>query len=96
MKCKPCQRVGMWHCSDVEHCGNMKMMTPAQVRRKALTIKKHLDKWNTAYKALQQECQHPNKDSKRDGTGSMWCKTDEAYWINHYCPDCDKRWTEDQ
>ena len=96
MKCKACQRVGMWHCSDPEHCGNMKMMTPAQIKRKALTIKKHLDKWNEAYKLLQQECQHPNKDSKRDGTGSMWCKDDEAYWINHYCPDCDKRWIEDQ
>jgi hypothetical protein len=24
MKCDACQRVGMWHCSDVEHCGNMK------------------------------------------------------------------------
>jgi hypothetical protein len=96
MKCKACQRVGMWHCSDPEHCGNMKMMTPAQIKRKALTIKKHLDKWNEAYKLLQQECQHPNKDSKRDGTGSMWCKADEAYWINHYCPDCDKKWTEDQ
>ncbi len=71
-------------------------MTPAQVRRKALTIKKHLDKWNAAYKDLQAICPHHNKTSKRDGTGSMWCKDDEAYWTNHYCPDCDKRWTTDQ
>jgi hypothetical protein len=71
-------------------------MTPAQVRRKALTIKKHLDKWNAAYKDLQAICPHPNKISKNEGTGSMWCKDDEAYWTNHYCPDCDKRWTTDQ
>jgi hypothetical protein len=71
-------------------------MTPAQVRRKALTIKKHLDKWNAAYKDLQAICPHTNHHQKNEGTGSMWCKDDEAYWINHYCPDCDKRWTTDQ
>ena len=71
-------------------------MTPAQVRRRYKTIMKHQRKWYDAYKALQEECQHPKLISKRDGTGSMWCKADEAYWVNHYCPDCDKRWIEDQ
>lgn len=27
VKCDACQAVGMWHCSDPEHCGNMKMAT---------------------------------------------------------------------
>jgi hypothetical protein len=22
--CEACRSVGMWHCSDPEHCGNMK------------------------------------------------------------------------
>ena len=71
-------------------------MTPTQVRRRSLTIKKHLDKWNTAYKMLQQECQHPNKTSKRSGSTGNWDRNDDCYWIDHYCPDCDKRWMEDQ
>jgi hypothetical protein len=67
-----------------------------QIKNRAISLKSRIDKLNERYKELQQICNHPNKTSKRDGTGSMWCKDDEAYWINHYCPDCDKRWTTDQ
>jgi hypothetical protein len=72
------------------------MMTPTQVKRKALTIKKHLDKWNTNYKILQQECQHTNKISKNEGSTGNWDRNDDCWWKSHYCPDCDKRWTEEQ
>lgn len=76
--------------------GNPVILNQRQIRNRAISLKSRMDKLNECYKDLQQICTHPNKDSKRDGTGSMWCKDDEAYWINHYCPDCDKRWTEDQ
>jgi len=71
-------------------------VTPAQVRRKSKTIKKNLDKWNIAYKDLQAICPHIDHYQKKEGTGSRWCKDDEAYWVEHYCSDCDKRWITDQ
>ena len=71
-------------------------MTPAQVRRKALTIKKQRNKLDEAEKILQQECQHLNRISKREGSTGNWDRSEDCYWINHYCPDCDKRWIEDQ
>ena len=71
-------------------------MTPAQVRRKALTIKKHIDKWNTAYKELQTICLHTDHYQKKNGSTGNWDRGDDAYWIEHYCADCDKRWVTDQ
>jgi hypothetical protein len=71
-------------------------MTPAQVRRRYQTIMKHQRKWHLAYKALQEECLHPKSISKRDSSTGNWDRGDDCYWIKHYCPDCDKRWTEDQ
>jgi hypothetical protein len=96
MKCKACQRVGMWHCSDVEHCGNMKMMTPAQIKRKLASIKRREEKLSHELAKLQALCPHPNVISKREGSTGNWDRHDDCWWTNYHCPDCSKRWTEDQ
>lgn len=46
--------------------------------------------------SLKESCTHPNvaKIAKSD-TGN-WCPVDDAYWYECKCPDCDKRWNEDQ
>jgi hypothetical protein len=69
-------------------------MTPAQVQRRRAKIMAHLDKWDEAYKMLQQECQHPNKISIREGSTGNWDSSEECWWTRHQCNDCDKRWIE--
>jgi hypothetical protein len=71
-------------------------MTPAQIKRKWASIARREEKLAHDLAKLQALCPHTNHHKKNEGTGSMWCKDDEAYWIEHYCPDCRKRWSTDQ
>lgn len=41
-------------------------------------------------------CSHRNlKRTPRSDTGN-WCKSDDCYWYEFHCQDCDKFWTEEQ
>ena len=71
-------------------------MTPAQVRRKLAIINKHQEKWDAAERELREICTHPNVTKKYDGSTCNWDPNDDCYWIEFKCPDCGKRWTEDQ
>lgn len=71
-------------------------MTPAQIRRRLGTIQKHQTKWDAAERELQNLCKHPNADKKYNGSTGNWDRNDDSYWIEYKCPDCDKRWSEDQ
>ena len=76
--------------------GNPTILNQTQIKNRALALKSRIDKLNDCYKDLQQICTHPNKTSKRNGSTGNWDRNEDCYWINHYCPDCDKRWIEDQ
>ena len=67
--------------------GNPTILNQTQIKNRALALKSRIDKLNECYKDLQQICIHPNKDSKGGSS---------TYWIEHYCPDCDKRWHDNQ
>lgn len=71
-------------------------MTPAQIRRKLATINKHQLKWDTAERELQTLCQHPNASKKYGSDTGNWDRGQDSYWIDYNCPDCGKRWQEDQ
>ena len=47
-------------------------------------------------KSLQEECTHPALvGTFRSDTGN-WSEVDDNYWVEFKCPDCGKRWDEDQ
>lgn len=71
-------------------------MTPAQVRRRLRTIRKHQEVWDDAEKQLQEACKHPGVVEKYCGNSGNYDPSADSYWIDYHCPDCDKRWTEDQ
>lgn len=72
------------------------LMTPAQIRRRLATIERHQERWELAEKELQAICQHPFADKKyRSDTGN-WDRSQDSYWIEFKCPDCGRRWIEDQ
>lgn len=71
-------------------------MTPAQVRRKLATINKHQTKWDDAERELQSTCSHPAASKKHCGNSGNYDPSADSYWIEFKCPDCGKRWMEDQ
>lgn len=71
-------------------------MTPKQIKRKWESIDRREQKLADELKALQSLCQHPNATKKYDGSTGNYDRTADCYWIDHRCPDCDKRWRTDQ
>lgn len=71
-------------------------MTPAQIRRRLQTIQKHQQKWDDAEKELRSLCSHPNVSKKYCGDTGNWDRSQDSYWIEYKCPDCNKFWTVDQ
>ena len=45
---------------------------------------------------LQMECEHENVSHEYKADTGNYSKSDDAYWIEHRCPDCAKFWTTDQ
>lgn len=41
--------------------------------------------------ALQDECEHPLYTAKYGGDSGNWCSSDDSYWVDLHCPDCDWR-----
>lgn len=71
-------------------------MTPIQVKRKAATIRKHIEKWNQSLISMQETCTHINATHVNKADTGNWCKSDDNYWTEHRCPDCGKFWLTDQ
>lgn len=42
------------------------------------------------------ECRHPDAEKTYHGDSGNYDPNDDRYWYEFYCPDCGKRWTEDQ
>ena len=45
---------------------------------------------------LQEECTHPGLVGTYKADTGNWSRSDDAYWVEFRCPDCSKRWDEDQ
>jgi hypothetical protein len=45
---------------------------------------------------IQSECDHKNKTMEYKSDTGNYDPSQDAYWINHVCPDCEKRWTTPQ
>jgi hypothetical protein len=41
-------------------------------------------------------CEHPVLTGKYGANTGNWSSTDDSYWVDFFCPNCGKRWTEDQ
>ena len=45
---------------------------------------------------LQSKCTHPDVTKEYKANTGNYDPSCDRYWINFHCPDCDKRWREDQ
>jgi len=55
-----------------------------------------IDHWEGLLSELQTECPHQNVKKEYKGSGGNYDPSADSYWINFDCPDCGKRWQEDQ
>lgn len=44
---------------------------------------------------LQEQCTHPNVVKKYGSNTGNYDPSQDCYWTDFTCPDCDKRWSED-
>ena len=71
-------------------------MTPAQVQRKRKSIRDKQVRLSEELYELQTTCTHPNVTKKYGGSSGNYDPSNDCYWIDWRCPDCDKAWTTDQ
>lgn len=71
-------------------------MTPAQIKRKRITIDNKINQLYGKLGELQQVCQHPNVTKKYRGDTGNYDPSADSYWIEWKCPDCHKSWITDQ
>jgi hypothetical protein len=71
-------------------------MNQDEIIKRRQTIDSFLDKWYNECKALRSICTHPEVIiTYKCNTGNYDPGADSS-WSIHKCPDCDKRWTEDE
>lgn len=71
-------------------------MTQDEIRNKWESIDRREDKLAKELIKLQSLCNHPNvKKEYKSNTGNYDPSAD-SYWIEFRCPDCRKRWIEEQ
>ena len=71
-------------------------MTQEEIRKKWESIDKREEKIAKELAKLQSSCQHPNVLSKYNSNTGNYDPSSDSYWIEYSCPDCRKRWIEDQ
>jgi hypothetical protein len=47
-------------------------------------------------KSLQDKCKHPNVSKTYKSDTGNYDKSQDSYWIEFKCPDCEKYWCQDQ
>lgn len=72
------------------------MITQDKIRDKMDKLISKEDKIAAKMLKLQSQCQHPNVNKQYNGNIGNYDPTADSYWIEFKCPDCDKRWNEDQ
>lgn len=71
-------------------------MTPDEIRKQAELIDKKEELLFRKRVKLQSICGHISLHKKFQLSTGNYDPTADCYWIDYYCPDCAKRWTEEQ
>jgi hypothetical protein len=62
----------------------------------AARYKEEMEAAQRGLERVQSQCKHPYASKvARSDTGN-WDKSDDSYWYDCVCPDCGKKWQEDQ
>ncbi len=59
------------------------------------SLRKEIDKIYKRIHRLQESCKHKHVTKKHGSNTGNYDPTQDCYWTDFTCLDCDKRWTED-
>ena len=60
------------------------------------TAEQERDKLSDLIRLLQSACPHPTPTKRYRGDTGNYDKSEDIYWIDWCCPDCDTRWQSSQ
>ena len=66
------------------------------IRNEMQRIVKEIEKLRVEEKSIQEACQHPDVEKVAGSNTGNYDPSSDRYWYDCNCPDCLKRWTEDQ
>lgn len=68
----------------------------AEIQVRRTKIQDDLAKLNEDLRTLQVFCKHPFAEKENRGDTGNYDRSQDRYWKDCNCPDCGKRWIEDQ
>lgn len=71
-------------------------MTQENIRNKWESIDRREEKLAKELAKLQSLCTHPNVNKTHKSNTGNYDRSADSYWIEFVCPDCRKRWIEEQ
>lgn len=70
---------------------------PVKIAEKREKLEAVIAEAQKAIKSLQETCNHSgNLTYQYYGSSGNWSKSDDEYWMEWHCKDCDKRWITSQ
>lgn len=70
--------------------------TQAEIRRKRKLLDEQMYKTTNDLMLLKDTCTHPDATHVNKADTGNWCRDDDQYWTEHYCPDCKHHWSTEQ
>lgn len=71
-------------------------MDQEEIRNWRIDVQKTINENQSTLKWIQHKCTHPDVIKEYKANTGNYDPSSDRYWINFHCPDCDKRWREDQ
>lgn len=72
------------------------MKEQRRIRDKQSDLKAQIARLNADLDGLREQCTHPNVKKESNGSTGNYDRSQDHYWRDCTCPDCGKRWTEEQ
>lgn len=71
-------------------------MNQEEIRNWRVDVQRTINENHSTLKWIQHKCTHPDVTKEYKANTGNYDPSADRYWINFHCPDCDKRWMEDQ
>lgn len=67
-----------------------------QLEKEQFALAKAIDDIKKELLIHPTTCRHYDLTGEYGANTGNWCASDDYYWVDFSCPNCGKRWTEDQ
>lgn len=67
-----------------------------EIQKKQIELNELIEKYVSELDELRESCSHPHATRIVKSNSGNYDPSADAYWYDCKCPDCGKRWQEDQ